>query len=112
MLRLNGSSGSRGSAFGPVAQPPSMASASTAVAQAEVRAGTDFMAWGPSFFGSGCRRLCRLVVQELANQILQHNGRLRPGHGIAGLQGLLFQTRIDVEVLLTQQPAGQDLERT
>ena len=50
-----------------------------------------------------------LPGQELADQVLQHDRRLRLRDGVAGIEVLLVAAGFDADVLVAQQPGGQDL---
>src|SRR5512140_2687727 len=72
--------------------------------------------WGRSlsFLRVRSRRgiaLCGLVEQELADQVLEHHGRLGSGNGIPCRQVLVVGAGLDAEVLLAQEAAGENLHR-
>ena len=56
-------------------------------------------------------RIRRLVVQELPDQIFQHDRRLRHRNGVAGLEHLVVAARLQADVLLAEQARRQDLRR-
>ena len=67
-----------------------------------------------SFLGTSIGRstFFGLAIQELADQVFQHYRGLGGGHHVALGQVVLVGTRLDADVLVAQQAAGQDLERT
>src|SRR5690606_4183876 len=52
------------------------------------------------------------IEQKLADQVFQHQGRLRVANGVAISEGLLLATHADADVLLTQQAGGEDRGRS
>jgi len=54
------------------------------------------------------RTLGRLAEEELADQFLQHDGRLRLGDRVARIQRLFFPPDVEADVLLAEQTGRQD----
>src|SRR5690606_40219274 len=52
-----------------------------------------------------------LAIDELADQLLQHDRRLREGNRIAALQHFAVRTRLEPDVLLAEQPGGENRRR-
>src|SRR5258708_37010155 len=55
--------------------------------------------------------LSRLVEQELADQVLEHDRRLREAQTVAVLQHHAVAARFEPDVLLAEDPGGEDLRR-
>src|SRR5690349_17043633 len=72
---------------------------------------SSFFMIGPlsgSFCVLGCAAFCRLVVEELPDQLLQHHGGLRQLDLVAVLVHRAVAAGLHADILLDQQGRGRD----
>src|SRR5690349_3432772 len=102
MPRFHGSNGSAGDAGPVVAQPASItALAATAVRRPEMRRRSPIL-----IFCFSQRR--RLVEQELTDQLLEHDRRLRLGDHAAVREHLRIAAGVEADVHLAEQPRREN----